>query len=70
MLRYLASKGAVKENPFDALTMQLLNRNPRLRPLLYHPVTAGHSLSKPQGRKFKRDAPIPDVERVGLLVRT
>ena len=36
MLRYLASKGVVKEeNPFETLTRQLLNKIPQRRPLLY-----------------------------------
>ena len=40
VLRYLANeiKGANEENPFGALTSQLLHRNPLLRPQLY-PVT-------------------------------
>jgi serine/threonine protein kinase len=50
VLRYLASNGTVKENPFKILTRQLLNKNPRLRPLLHRqsPFRVGHSLSKPQ----------------------
>ena len=34
VLRYLASKGNTKENPFEALARQLLNKSPWLRPLL------------------------------------
>ena len=34
MLRYLASKGVVQDNQYKTLTKQLLNINPRLRPLL------------------------------------
>ncbi len=51
MLRYLASKGIVMENTFEALTRQLLNKTPRLRPMLYLPssVTAGHPLSELRG---------------------
>ncbi len=57
------------ENPFEALTRQLLNKNPRLLPLLYQPssVIAGRSLSEPRGRlNRKRDALHPDVEQLGL----
>ena len=36
MLRYLANEGDVKEeNPFEALARLLLNKSPRLRPLLH-----------------------------------
>src|SRR5229473_4133653 len=35
VLQYLADEGAVKENPFETLTRSLLNKNPRLRPLLH-----------------------------------
>jgi len=57
MLRYFASKGTVKEenseNPFDALTRQLLNKDPQLRPLLYSD-TVQHSLSRLQGRSKRK----------------
>ena len=55
-LQYLASKGAV-DNLIEALACRLLNKNPRLRPLLrwQSSFTAGHSLG--EGRmKRKRDA--------------
>jgi serine/threonine protein kinase len=43
MLRYLASKGVVEEeSPFKTLARQLLNKNPRLRPLLYVRTVADH----------------------------
>ena len=61
VLRYLASNGAVKENPFKILTRQLLNKNPRLRPLLHRqsPFRVGHSLSKPQVRMKRKPDPLP-----------
>ena len=65
VLRYLAReiKGAVEENPLEALTSQLLNRNPLLRPLLY-PVTVGHSS---QGKlKRKQDFLPRDVKRLAI----
>jgi hypothetical protein len=58
VLRYLAREGPVKEeeNPFEALTRQLLKKNPQLRPLL-DSVTVGHPLSEQQGGlKRKPDA--------------
>jgi serine/threonine protein kinase len=66
MLRYLARKGAAKEH---TLTRQLLNRNPRLRPLLYvqRSVAVGHSLSGLQGRlKRKPDALSHDAKRLAI----
>jgi hypothetical protein len=63
MLRYVASKGAVKEEkPLEALTRQLLNKNPRLRPLLYlqSSVTVGHLL------KRKLDALPHDAKRLAI----
>jgi serine/threonine protein kinase len=48
VLRYLSSKGAGKEeNPLEALTRDLLNKDPRLRPLLFvrNSVTGGQSSS-------------------------
>jgi serine/threonine protein kinase len=61
MLLYLASKGDVKEkNPFETLTRRLLNKNPRLRPLL-------HSLSDLHGGlKRKPDALPHDAKRLGI----
>jgi hypothetical protein len=53
VLRYLAREGAGKEvNQLEALTRHLLNKDPRLRPLLYaqSSVTVGHSLSELQGK--------------------
>jgi hypothetical protein len=74
MLRYLASKGGVKEeNPFEALTRQLLNKNPRLRPLLnqWSSVTVGHSPSGLQGRlKRKPDAFPHGAKRLASTVQT
>jgi serine/threonine protein kinase len=59
MLQYLASKGAV-DNGIEALAHRLLNKNPRLRPLLRW-QTVGHSLG--EGRmKRKRDAFSHDAE--------
>ena len=59
VLQYLASKGAVKENPFEGLTYRLLNKNPQLRPLLRpqgpFTFTVGHPLSEDGGMKRKRD---------------
>jgi len=68
MLRYLASKGGVKEeNPFETLTRQLLNNNPRLRPLLQSSVTVGHSFSELQSRlKRKPDALPHDAKRLAI----
>jgi serine/threonine protein kinase len=68
MLRYLASKGGVKEeNPFEALTRQLLNKNPRLRPLLQSSVTVGHSFSELQSRlKRKADALPHNAKRLAI----
>jgi len=69
MLLYLAEKGAMRDDRFEALTMQLLNRNPLFRPLLHEqsPVTAWHPLSELQGRlKRKRDTLPPDVKPLGL----
>jgi serine/threonine protein kinase len=58
MLRYLASKGSENsDNPFDALTRQLLNKDPQLRPLLYSD-TVRRLLSMQgglQGRKRNAD---------------
>ena len=67
MLRYLASKGAVKEYQFEALADRLLNNNPRLRPLLssQSPFTIGHSLSE-GGLKRKWDAPPHDAKRLAI----
>jgi serine/threonine protein kinase len=70
MLRYLASFGAVKEeNAFGILPKQLLNKNPRLRPLIHQQslFTAGHSLSELQGRmKRKPDALPHDAKRLAI----
>jgi len=68
VLQYLADQGAVKVNPFEALTRELLNKDPRLRPLLHlrSSDTVGHSSSKPQaGFKRKADAvPPPYAKRL------
>jgi len=62
VLEYLW-EDTVEENPFKELTRQLLDRNPWHRPLLVF-VTAGHSLSEPEGgMKRKQDAHLPDVKR-------
>jgi hypothetical protein len=62
VLEYLW-EDTVEENPFKELTRQLLDRNPWHRPLLVL-VTAGHSLSEPEGgMKRKQDAHLPDVKR-------
>ena len=70
MIRYLASKGAVKKenNPLEALTRQLLNKNPRLRPLLHllssSSVTVRHLLSGLQGRLKRKPGALPhDAKR-------
>jgi serine/threonine protein kinase len=58
MLQYLASNGAVKEeNPFKALAWQLLNKNPRKRPLLHR--------SEPQ-LKRKAGALPHDAKRLAI----
>lgn len=44
-LEYLADEGGVTENPLEALIKQLLNTDPRRRPLL-HLDGAGHLLSE------------------------
>jgi serine/threonine protein kinase len=61
VLRYLASNGAVEENPFKVLTCQLLNKNPRLRPLLHRqsPFKGRHSWSKPQVIMKRKPDPLP-----------
>ena len=61
VLRYLASNGTVKENPFKILTRQLLNKDPRLRPLLHQqsPFRVRHSLSRPQVRMKRKPDPLP-----------
>ncbi len=70
MLRYLASKGAVEVgNSRKALTRQLLNKNARLRPLLYlgNSVTVGHLLSEPQGRLKRKPDTLPhDAKRLAI----
>jgi len=61
VLRYLASNGTVKENPFKILTRQLLNKDPRLRPLLHQqsPFRVRHSLSRPQVRMKRKPDALP-----------
>jgi serine/threonine protein kinase len=72
MLRYLARKGAVKNenNPHGALTRQLLNKNPQLRPLLINrqgSVTAGHSLSELRGTLKRKPDTLPhDAKRLDI----
>jgi serine/threonine protein kinase len=59
MLEYLARKGVVQDNRSKTLTRRLLNKNPRLRPLLgvQSSVTVAHPLSDSNGRlKRKLDA--------------
>jgi serine/threonine protein kinase len=34
-IKYLADKGGIRENPFEALTKQLLSMDPQRRPLLH-----------------------------------
>lgn len=66
VLRYLARQGAVEEH---ALTRQLLNKSPRLRPLLHErrSVAVEHSLSGQQGRlKRKSDALSHDAKRPAI----
>jgi hypothetical protein len=47
MLQYFASKGVVQDNGLKTLTKRLLNKNPRLRPLLgvQSSVTVAHPLN-------------------------
>ncbi|KAI0283112.1 kinase-like domain-containing protein [Russula aff. rugulosa BPL654] len=64
VLQYLAREGAVKEeNPFEALTWQLLNKVPQNRPLLlrHHPsqLTVGHSMSQLQHRLKRKADDLP-----------
>jgi len=69
VLRYLAKQGAVSENPFEALTSQLLNKNPQLRPPLHlmSSVTVEQSLGALHGGlKRKQDAPTPDAKRLAI----
>lgn len=70
MLWYLATKGAVKEeNPFETLTRRLLNKNPRLLPLLHarSSVTVGHTLSKMQGSLKRKPDVLPrDAKRLAI----
>ena len=57
MLEYLASKGIIQDNWLKTLTVQLLNKNPRLRPLLDW-----------QGLKRKPDAALPrDAKRPAFV---
>ena len=69
VLQYLAVEGAVIENPFEALTRRLLNRNPQLRPLLHLPSSyiVGDWLSKSQaGLKRKVDAHSHYAKRLAI----
>ena len=62
VLRYLSSNGADKEE--NPLTRKLLNKDPRLRPLLFvqNSVTRGQSSSELQGRlKRKADVLLHDA---------
>jgi serine/threonine protein kinase len=66
VLRYLASKGIVKEeNPFETLTTQLLSKNPRLRPLLY-PQRGEDTLHGRSKRKPDPDTFPPDAKRLAI----
>ena len=73
MLWYLAREGAVEEeNPFEALTWRLLNKEPHKRPLLlrHHPsqLTVGHSLNQLQPRlKRKADALPHSAKRLAIF---
>ena len=75
VLRYLARKGDVEENPFEVITLELLNKAPRLRPLLHQlpwlhrqsSFTVGHSLSEPQGRMKRKSDTLPhDAKRLAI----
>ena len=70
VLRYLSRNGAGKEeNPLEALTSDLLNKNPRLRPLLCerNSVTGGQLSSELQGRlKRKADVLPHDAKRLAI----
>ena len=75
VLLYLAREGkGDEENPFKALTRKLLNRAPRLRPLLHHlpwvqqsSFKVGHSLSESQGTmKRKADTLTHDAKRLAI----
>jgi serine/threonine protein kinase len=70
MLEYLAKKGVVQDNWFKTLTKRLLNKNPRLRPLLgvQSSVTVADPSSDGNGRlKRKLDALPHDVKRLAVL---
>ncbi|KAN0106917.1 hypothetical protein V8E52_010661 [Russula decolorans] len=76
VLRYLAREGnAEEENPFEALTWELLNKMPRLRPLLHRlpwlhrqsSFTVGHSLSEPQDTTKRKPDTLPhDAKRLAI----
>ena len=69
MLQYLASKGVVQDNGFKTLTKQLLNKNPRLRPLLGVQiwVTVAHPLGNWNGISKRKLDDLPhDVKRLAI----
>jgi serine/threonine protein kinase len=73
VLRYLARVGDVEENPFEVLTLELLNKTPQLRPLLHQlpwlcrqsSFKVGHSSSEPQGKMKRKPDILPhDAKRL------
>ena len=73
VLLYLAREGD-EENPFEALTRKLLNKAPRLRPLLHllpwvqqSSFKVGHSLSESQGTMKRKADTLPhDAKRLAI----
>ena len=61
-LKYLADEGGVKENPFETLIRQLLNKDPQHRPLL-HLDTVGHLLSESQVTLKRKASALPPVAK-------
>jgi serine/threonine protein kinase len=69
-IKYLADEGGVIENPFEALTKQLLSMDPQRRPLL-HLDSVGYLLSEPRvALKQKAGAHPPVVKRPAYTVHT
>ena len=76
VLQYLAREGDVEEkNPFEALTLELLNKTPQHRPLLHQlpwlhqqsSFKVGHSLSEPQGTMKRKPDTLPhDAKRLAI----
>ena len=75
VLLYLARMGDVEEeNPFELLTMELLNKVPKLRPLLHRlpwvlqrSFKVGQSLSESQGTMKRKPDTLPhDAKRLAI----